>query len=198
MSDTCLSAKTPWVASNIQITQTGSSKNKQMGHQALVSTFRLCSGLPLGKISPTQSSQRGSPLMVTSWRQKLLVYPFNFSSLREESDLVPKHHWLSLGHVTIPETTTMAREMLWLARSESYVTPLHWGSHPQKHKEWQLGRMAGHSNQLSGRWKLGGSRGDDHHDLMECHEDAGRTCACTQNILSKCDSRQHLPQYQRY
>lgn len=76
------SAKTLWVASNIQITQTGSSKNKQTGHQALVSTFRLCSELPLGKISPTQSSQRGSPLMVTSWRQKLLVYPFNFSSLR--------------------------------------------------------------------------------------------------------------------
>lgn len=46
--------------------------------------------------------------MVRSWRQKLLVYSFNFSSLREESDLVPRHHWLSLGHVAIPETTTMA------------------------------------------------------------------------------------------
>lgn len=174
------SAKTLWVASNIQITQTGSSKNKQTGHQALVSTFRLMLWAPPWEdIAYPELSER-----LSSHGHKLEAKTPGLSfqllileKLREESDLVPKHHWLSLGHVTIPKTTTMAREMLWLARSESYVTPLHWGrvtygsTRNDSWGGWQ------DSDQLSGRWNPGGSRVDDHHDLVECHEDAVRTCA---------------------
>ena len=59
-----------------------------------------------------------------------------------------------------------------MARSESYVTPLHWGrvtygsTRNDSWGGWQ------DSDQLSGRWNPGGSRVDDHHDLVECHEDA--------------------------
>lgn len=121
-----LSAKTLWVASNIQITQTGSSKNKQTSHQALVSTFRLCSELLLGKISPTQSSQRGSyhgqklEAETPGLFLQLLILEGRVRSCSQASLAL-------LGSCGHPWNNYHGREMLWLARSESYVSPLHWG-----------------------------------------------------------------------
>lgn len=84
-----LSAQTLWVASNIQINSSDrfQQKTSKHGTRSLFSIFSPSSALRLGETSPTHGSQRGSPLVVTSWRQKFLVlHPLSFSSLRERSD----------------------------------------------------------------------------------------------------------------